>query len=112
MEIGAMQSQSQPSKLENSLATLTAAVSSLCVSMEKQATKVAKIEDQVKRSLVTERAGKPYQPQNRPPAWDSTGQPRCFNCDQYGHLAVDCHRGTQQRPQANRYPQRPAHLNY
>ena len=26
------------------------------------------------------------------PAWNSQGQPRCFNCNQYGHIGKDCTR--------------------
>ena len=28
--------------------------------------------------------------EGRPPAWNDRGQPRCFNCNLFGHLANDC----------------------
>ena len=90
MEIGA--TQKIPAKNPHTdLATLTAAVSSLCASMEKQATKLAKLEDQSRRPYITERAGSRAQADySRQPAWNTDGQPRCYNCNKYGHKAVDC----------------------
>ena len=32
------------------------------------------------------------------PAWNSQGQPRCFNCQQYGHMSKDCSQTKKKKP--------------
>lgn len=98
MEIGA----AKPDANKDDLAMLIRAVNSLVGTVDKQSSKIAKIEadrsmDRVPqqkndRDRLQRRAGNGQQPIERFPNWDEQGNPRCFQCNQYGHLAAECRR--------------------
>ena len=56
---------------------------------ERLATRLAKLEIGQKTREVSGRKGTQSK-EGRPPAWNEKGQPRCFRCHQFGHLAREC----------------------
>ena len=66
----------------------------LLSSQEKIHTRIAKLEARGTQSQLDRqpRRNAAQASSNRPPAWNSEGQPRCFNCNMYGHYARECSR--------------------
>ena len=82
--VNAQKSQSPPTSTDS-------AITSLTVTMQKLATKVAKLEaaqHHPPKQPVT-RTGPPTAPP-RPPNRDAQGRPRCYECQKYGHIGRDC----------------------
>ena len=113
MEIGAIKNNPRPSdKLEDTLKSITTTMNSLALALERQNTKIAKLADQQQRRQPSGRQQsgrsgqtRQFSPQatrwdNRPrqhrqytntlPHWNDRGQPRCYNCNNYGHFANEC----------------------
>ena len=94
MEVGALTFRpTQPREIAVArISELTESVRKLLQSQEKLQTKVAKIEVQLKdgKPSTMPRPNQRQAAPGRPPAWDERGNPRCFICNEFGHMARGC----------------------
>ena len=56
---------------------------------ERIQTRLAKMEAQLPGGS-EQRKARPQAAKGRPPAWNEEGEPRCYRCGVYGHLAKAC----------------------
>ena len=103
MEIGAVSRNDNAAKEQRTM-------ESLCCTVEKLCTKVAKMEASdrnvhpTRSNRASDKSKQPSRqgpshsgrstnpPQRKGHAWDEHGRPRCFECNTYGHFARECQR--------------------
>ena len=81
-------------------ARLQNTVASLASTVQKLHTKVAKLEVADLHKAPMQQKHRQWRPQNLP-AWDANGNPRCYACGTYGHLAKQCQKNTRRKPTKN-----------
>ena len=89
MEVGVAD---KPSRTPH-LSLIADALEKLGKAQERINTKLAKLELGQKSTRAEPEPRPKRNTQNktaRPPAWNTNGQPRCFTCQRYGHLAREC----------------------
>lgn len=90
MEIGMA---AQPAASSH-LSQIVGALEKLGKAQERISTRLAKLEVGQQPRDVTPTAGRnrknPQSKAGRPPAWNEKGQPRCFACQKFGHMAKEC----------------------